>query len=100
MGNGISTVLLLNQFKTSQKVFYSRLEIAKHNTESSLWIISGNKVYDITSFYKNQTHPGGKEALLSRAGGVIDSSPDYRFHSKKTKRQWGNYLIGYVRENE
>ena len=100
MGNGISTVLSLNQFKNPEKVFYSRLEIAKHNTESSLWVISGNKVYDITSFYNFQLHPGGRDALLSRAGGVIDTAPDFRFHSRKTKRRWRHYFIGYVRENE
>lgn len=79
-----------------KKVYYSRSEIAKHNTPESLWIIANEKVYDITQFYRRQTHPGGMDSLLSRGGGAIDASSDMRFHSKGSKKLWNQYLIGYM----
>ena len=78
-----------------KRVYYSRSEVAKHNTPESLWIIANDKVYDITQFYRRQRHPGGIEPLLSRGGGAIDASSDMRFHSKRTKKLWNQYLIGY-----
>ena len=53
---------------------------------------------DFVSFYKQQTHPGGSHPLQNRAEGSIDSAPDFKFHSKKTRKLWNNYLIGYVKE--
>lgn len=103
MGHAMSSVFLLEYFKTSnsidRRIYYTRQEIAKHNNEKSMWIISENKVFDITSFYKDQKHPGGSLALETRAGGSIDSAPDLKFHSKKTRKIWNNYLIGYVKED-
>lgn len=103
MGHAISTVFLLEYIKTSnsidRRIYYTREEISKHNNENSLWIVAGNKVFDITSFYKQQTHPGGCYPLQKRAGGSIDSAPDLKFHSKKTRKLWNNYLIGYVKED-
>ena len=100
MGHSLSTVFLFDYFKnknkTDKRVYYTSQEIAKHYTEDSIWIVSGNKVYDITSFYKQQSHPGGSLALETRAGGTVDCRPDLKFHSKKTQKLWRNYLIGYV----
>lgn len=99
MGHSLSTVFLMDYLqkqKHDRRVYYTREEIAKHNTKSSMWIVAGDKVYDITSFYKEQNHPGGAIALERRAGGAVDCMPDYKFHSKKTRKLWENYFIGYV----
>ena len=52
MGHSLSTVFLLDYLQKNKKhdrrVYYTRQEIAKHNTESSMWIVAGDKVYDIT----------------------------------------------------
>jgi cytochrome b involved in lipid metabolism len=100
MGHSLSTVFLMDYIqknkKNDRRVYYTRQEIAKHNTESSMWIVAGDKVYDITSFYKELNHPGGPIALETRAGGAVDCDKDYKFHSKKTRKLWNNYLIGYV----
>ena len=45
---------------------YTLEEIAKHNTEESLWLIINEKVYDVTKFLEE--HPGGPKALLKRGG--------------------------------
>jgi len=100
MGHAMSTVFFIDYLQKSKKynkcVYYTRQEISKHNTESSIWIVAGNKVYDITNFYKEKNHPGGTLALEMRAGGAVDCNPDYKFHSKNTRKLWNNYLIGYV----
>ena len=97
MGNSLSTIFLLDQFKRDdRKVYYTRSEIAKHNTLDSLWVVSNNKVYDITYFFALDKHPGGNSILLSRGGGIKNCEKDFKFHSNKTKKLWNNYLIGYV----
>jgi cytochrome b involved in lipid metabolism len=64
-------------FLSSQAAFYStsffrsivtmpykpltRAEVAKNNTEDSLWFIIDSKVYDVTDF--KDAHPGGEAVL-------------------------------------
>jgi len=100
MGHSLSTVFFIDYLQKSKKsdrrVYYTPQEIAKHYTEDSMWIVAGNKVYDITNFYKQKNHPGGTLALETRAGGTLDCAPDLKFHSKNTRKFWNNYLIAYV----
>ena len=46
---------------------YTWEEIAKHNTEDSLWLVIDGKIYDVTEFSKNE-HPGGFEVMFEMAG--------------------------------
>jgi len=49
----------------------TRDEVAKHNkAESGIWVIKGNKVYDITEFVQN--HPGGASKIMLAAGKSVD----------------------------
>jgi cytochrome b involved in lipid metabolism len=42
----------------------TRAEVAKNNTDDSLWFIIDSKVYDVTDFV--DAHPGG-EAVLKQS---------------------------------
>ena len=42
------------------RLFKKLEEIADHNTANDLWLLIGNKVYDVSNF----KHPGGKEILI------------------------------------
>ncbi|KAK9722390.1 hypothetical protein K7432_002694 [Basidiobolus ranarum] len=44
----------------------SALEVAKHNSPESCWLIIHGKIYDLTEFLNE--HPGGKKILLKYAG--------------------------------
>ncbi len=84
-----------NFFFKSNKIYYTKEEIKKHNNNKSFWLVCNTKVYDITTFINK--HPGGSEILLKKTN--IDCSKDYNFHSKNAKKIWKKYLIGYVKEN-
>lgn len=43
----------------------TRNEVAKNNTEESLWFIIDSKVYDVTDFI--DAHPGGEAVLKVRS---------------------------------
>ncbi len=40
---------------------FTREEVAKNNTEESLWLIIDSNVYDVTDFI--DAHPGGEAVL-------------------------------------
>ena len=75
---------------------FSIEEVKKHDNKESAWIIANNKVYDVTTFI-NQ-HPGGCQSLLNRLGGKKDATEDFFFHSKKARKKWEEYHIGYLRK--
>lgn len=45
---------------------YTREEVARHNTDKSLWIIVDSEVFDLTKFV--DMHPGGAGVILEVAG--------------------------------
>ena len=75
---------------------FTREEVAKHNTEESLWMIIDNKVYDLTDFIDE--HPGGESVLLDVAG--QDASEDFhsigQHLSSETQGLLEKYLIGVL----
>ncbi|RNE95397.1 cytochrome b5 [Trypanosoma conorhini] len=77
---------------------YTLDEVRQHNDRSSIWIVAGNAVYDVTSIL--DTHPGGANALLRRSGGVKDCTEDFNFHSRATRRTWDSFKIGVLDARE
>jgi cytochrome b5 len=75
-------------FKSKTPKFYID-EVLEHRTKKSFWIISDNKVYDITNFYFK--HPGGCCILIN-----LDATSHMKFHSKFAKKMLKNYFIGYL----
>jgi len=50
---------------------FSKAEVAAHaGGEAGVWVILGDKVYDVTSFLEN--HPGGAEKLMTAAGKSLE----------------------------
>ena len=77
---------------------YTWQEVAKHNTETDLWIVIDDKVYDVTK-YANQ-HPGGPIVLLNKAGKNASLAFEQASHSKNAKENvMPKQLIGKIDPN-
>uniref|UniRef100_A0A6C0C379 Cytochrome b5 heme-binding domain-containing protein n=1 Tax=viral metagenome TaxID=1070528 RepID=A0A6C0C379_9ZZZZ len=72
--------------------FYTLEEVGQHNTKDSCWVVVNNTVYDATNFI--QHHPGGKFAILSKAG--MEVSKQFKWHSNHAKQLWKLYKIGEI----
>lgn len=77
-----------------KKKFYSKKNVSFHNKIDDAWIIYNNKVYDITSFLKNNKHPPGNNPIIKNLG--CDITYDINFHSKNAKKLLKKYKIGYL----
>jgi cytochrome b involved in lipid metabolism len=73
--------------------FYTLEEVNEHNTEESCWVVSNNNVYDVTTFISR--HPGGKFAILSKAG--ENATTQFAWHSTRAKGLWKLYKIGKIK---
>lgn len=79
----------------------SMLEIAKHNSSQSCWLLISGKVYDVTSFL-NQ-HPGGAGEILSSCGTDATVAFDTkdgrgRPHSAAALAMLADYFIGNLNQ--
>lgn len=72
---------------------YSRDEVAKNNTEDSLWMIIDAKVYDVTDFL--EAHPGG-EAVLKQVAGTDATEAFYNLHKQEVLQKYASLQIGSV----
>jgi len=79
-------------------IYYTRDEIALHNTEYDYWIVMGNKVFEFTNF----AHPGGWIAHMPFAGGKLDATIAFSAmhgNSGSVKSTLMSHFKGYVTEN-
>lgn len=73
---------------------FTRDEVAKHNTEDSVWFIIDSKVYDVSEFL--DAHPGG-EAVLRQVAGKDATSDFYNLHRHEVLTKYDDdLLIGTV----
>ncbi|KAE9375726.1 acyl-CoA dehydrogenase NM domain-like protein [Stipitochalara longipes BDJ] len=72
---------------------FTRAEVAKNNTEDSLWFIIDSKVYDATDF--KDAHPGG-EAVLKQVAGADATEAFYNLHRQEILQKYSNLCIGQL----
>jgi hypothetical protein len=69
----------------------TRDEVAKNNTEDSLWCIVDHKVYDLTDFV--DAHPGGS-VVLQQVAGTDATSAFYNLHRHEVLQKYSSLCIG------
>jgi hypothetical protein len=75
---------------------YTMCQVRRHNHAESAWLVAGDAIYDVTSYMNS--HPGGVESILRKAGGAQDCSKDLLFHSKAGIKAWKKYKVGKLRD--
>jgi Cytochrome b5-like Heme/Steroid binding domain/Acyl-CoA dehydrogenase, N-terminal domain len=71
----------------------TRDDVAKNNTEDSLWFVIDSKVYDVTDFV--DAHPGG-EAVLKQVAGQDATEAFYNLHRQEVLQKFSNLCIGTI----
>ncbi|CAI7570407.1 unnamed protein product [Penicillium bialowiezense] len=72
----------------------TRAEVAKHNTEESLWCIIDHQVYDLTDFV--DAHPGGG-VVLAQVAGQDATTEFYNLHRQEVLEKYRDQLcIGTI----
>jgi len=69
----------------------TREEVAKNNTEDSLWTIVDHKVYDLTDFI--DAHPGGN-VVLKQFAGQDATTAFYNLHRHEVLHKYSDLCIG------
>ncbi|KAJ0142431.1 Long-chain specific acyl-CoA dehydrogenase, mitochondrial [Colletotrichum tanaceti] len=69
---------------------FTRDEVAKNNTEDSLWCIIDSKVYDLTDFVDG--HPGG-ESVLRQVAGRDATAEFYNLHRHEVLTKYDKTLV-------
>lgn len=82
-------------FCDSSERTFTRCQLRRHCTEESAWLLCGNIIYDATPFL--EIHPGGKNSILRKSGGVCDCSEDMAMHSRMAIKRWKSKKVGKLR---
>lgn len=72
---------------------YTREEVAKNNTEDSLWCIIDHQVYDLTDFV--DAHPGGN-VVLEQVAGTDATEAFYNLHRQEVLQKYRSLKIGTI----
>jgi 4-hydroxysphinganine ceramide fatty acyl 2-hydroxylase len=76
-------------------------EVEKHNSmKNGAWVIHDGSVYDVTSFLRENAHPGGIDVVSEYLGGDITEvfSDGDHSHSKSALQTLSQYRIGWTSE--
>jgi 4-hydroxysphinganine ceramide fatty acyl 2-hydroxylase len=76
---------------------FTAAEVAKHNSESSCYVVVGQNVYDVTDFI--DSHPGGPELILEYAGkdveAILKDEASHQ-HSDAAYEVLDESLVGFI----
>lgn len=74
------------------KKYYTikELEILK---QDNIILLCKKKIYNVTDFIN--LHPGPSNIIIKNID--KDNTLNYNFHSKKAKKIWDTFLIGYLK---
>src|SRR5258706_8852552 len=73
---------------------FTRDEVAKNNTDDSVWFVIDSKVYDVTDFV--DAHPGG-EAVLKQVAGTDATEAFYNLHRQEVLQKYSDLCIGTIK---
>ncbi|ESL10471.1 hypothetical protein TRSC58_01796 [Trypanosoma rangeli SC58] len=82
-------------FRCPPVAYFAREEVARHVSESDLWMVIDGNVLDVSSFV--QQHPGGL-LIMEGAGGHDAAALFSEFHVPSTVKLFEKYCIGRLRE--
>jgi cytochrome b involved in lipid metabolism len=71
---------------------YTICQVRRHCTAASAWLVAGDSIFDATEYMAQ--HPGGIDAILRKAGGVVDCTEDLQFHSRRGRNMWQKCMVG------
>ncbi|KAB8532554.1 hypothetical protein FH972_025499 [Carpinus fangiana] len=75
----------------------TREEVAKNNTEESLWCIIDHQVYDLTDFV--DAHPGGS-VVLNQVGGQDATQAFFNLHRYEVLEKYESLRIGTLKDEK
>lgn len=75
---------------------YPMLEVARHKTRRSAWLVKDGKVYDVTPYLDE--HPGGDDILLDSAGRDATREFEDVGHSDSARAELAKFCIGVLRK--
>ena len=78
--------------RISRGQFFTRCEVARHNSSTDAWLVKGAEIYDVTKMVK--FHPGGEHAICRNAGSKMCCEQDFKYHSLRAQNMWKKFKIG------
>ncbi|RNF20056.1 uncharacterized protein Tco025E_03885 [Trypanosoma conorhini] len=82
-------------FRCQQAAYFAREEVARHASESDLWLVIDGNVLDVSLFVRQ--HPGGL-LIMEGAGGRDAAALFSEFHLPSTVKLFEKYCIGRLKE--
>ncbi|EAN94593.1 hypothetical protein C3747_23g2068c [Trypanosoma cruzi] len=85
----------LDDFRCPNVAYFPREEVARHASETDLWLVINGNLLDVSSFVHE--HPGGL-LIMEGAGGHDVAALFSQFHPPSTVKLLEKYCIGRLKE--
>jgi cytochrome b involved in lipid metabolism len=78
--------------------FFTKQDLAQHNTENDLWILIHGYVLNVTNFVHH--HPGGVQMIMKGGGGEKDAADLFvSYHQPGTISLFNSFCIGRIKKS-